>query len=62
MGALTRAALHTWFAERRARRPHTPNRHVLVSRQTANGTSPVSAYFLNLLTQHGVGPDRARVD
>ncbi len=63
MGALTRAALRSWLAERRTRWPHTLNRHVLVSRQTANGTSPVSAYFLKRqFTLHGVSLDRVRAD
>ncbi|MFE4915492.1 hypothetical protein ACFRCX_28725 [Streptomyces sp. NPDC056652] len=61
MGAITRAALRSWLTERRTRWPHTLNRYVLLSRQTANGTSPVSAYFLNRqLTPHGVSPDRVR--
>ncbi|WP_327415338.1 site-specific integrase [Streptomyces sp. NBC_01233] len=63
MGDLTRAALRTWLAERQTRWPRTLNRHVLVSRQTANGTDPVSAYFLKRqLTLHGVSLDRVRVD
>ncbi|MFG2227642.1 hypothetical protein [Streptomyces sp. NPDC048644] len=41
MGALTRAALRAWLAERRMRWPHTLNRHVVVSRRTANGTGQV---------------------
>ncbi|MEU2250961.1 hypothetical protein [Streptomyces sp. NPDC019224] len=63
MGSLTRAALRSWLTERRTRWPHTLNRHVLVSRQTTNGTSPVSAYFLKRqLTLHGVSLDRIRAD
>ncbi len=63
MGALTHAALRTWLAERHTRWPRTLNRHVLVSRQTANGTGPVSAHFLRRqLTMHGVSLDRVRAD
>lgn len=63
MSALTRAALRSWLAERRTRWPHTLNRHVLISRQTANGTSPVNAYFLERqLTLRGVSLDRVRAD
>lgn len=63
MGALTRATLRCWLAERGTRWPLTLNRHVLVSRQTANGTDPVSAYFLKRqLTLHGVSLDRVRAD
>ncbi|AEW95138.1 MULTISPECIES: hypothetical protein [Streptomycetaceae] len=63
MGALTRATLRTWLAERQARWPHTLNRHVLVSRQTANDTGPISPYFLKRqLTVHGVSLDRVRAD
>ncbi|MFC7218194.1 hypothetical protein ACFQLX_08440 [Streptomyces polyrhachis] len=63
MGDLTRVALRAWLAERQTRWPRTLNRHVLVSRQTANGTDPVSAYFLKRqLTLHGVSLDRVRAD
>lgn len=63
MGDLTRVALRTWLTERQTRWPRTLNRHVLVSRQTANGTDPVSAYFLKRqLTLDGVSLDRVRAD
>ncbi|MCI3929203.1 hypothetical protein [Streptomyces sp. AN091965] len=63
MGALTRAALRAWLTERRTRWSSTLNRHVMVSRQTANGTGPVSTYFLKRqLTLNGVSLDRIRVD
>ncbi|MEU7598669.1 hypothetical protein AB0B79_37490 [Streptomyces sp. NPDC039022] len=63
MGNLTRAALRAWLAERQTHWPLTLNRHVMVSRQTANGTGPVSTYFLKRqLTLHGVSLDRVRAD
>ncbi|MEU1482815.1 hypothetical protein [Streptomyces sp. NPDC005752] len=63
MASLTRAALRAWLDERHTRWPRTLNRHVLVSRQTALGTGPVSAHFLrHQLTKHGVSLDRVRAD
>ncbi|MEW1674868.1 hypothetical protein AB0O47_16705 [Streptomyces noursei] len=63
MGCLTRAALRAWLSERHTRWPRTLNRHVLVSRQTALGTGPVSAHFLrHQLTMYGVSLDRVRAD
>ncbi|MGY4969652.1 hypothetical protein ACWGCC_10530 [Streptomyces nigrescens] len=63
MGALTRAALRACLAEQKARWPHTPNRHVLVSQQTAGTTRPVSTYFLKRqLTLQGVSLQRIRAD
>ncbi|MGC0422766.1 hypothetical protein [Embleya sp. AB8] len=63
MGTLTRTAMRAWLAERKARRPHTLNRHVLVSQQTAGTTRPVSNYFLKRqLTLHGVSLARIRAD
>jgi len=46
LGELTHHALRTWLEERRARWPHTPNRHVLISTGTALGTQPVSIDYL----------------
>ncbi|MET9859435.1 hypothetical protein ABZY93_08885 [Streptomyces smyrnaeus] len=63
MGDLSRAALRAWLTERQTRWHRTLNRHVLLSRQTANGTGPVSRYFLKRqLTLRGVSLDRVRAD
>ncbi|MET9359186.1 hypothetical protein ABZY14_40765 [Streptomyces sp. NPDC006617] len=63
MADLTRTALRAWLEERRSRWPHTLNRHVLLSRVSANGTGPVSPYFLKRqLTLHGVSLDRVRAN
>ncbi len=44
---------------RHRRWPHTPNRHVLVSAQSALGTAPITDYYL---TWHLLLPHRARPD
>jgi len=36
--------LRDWLAQRHRLWPHTPNRHLLLSRASAAGTEPVSDY------------------
>lgn len=63
LGNLTRAALIAYLAERRERWPYTANRHVFISQQTANGTGPVSTFYIKRhLTLHGVSLERIRID
>ena len=63
LGELTRATLLGYLRERRERWPHTGNRHVLISTQTANGTAPISTYYLKKhLTLRGVSLERIRID
>lgn len=63
LGDLTRTALLAYLADRHRRWPHTANRHVLVSQQSANGTAPVSTYFLKKhLTLRGVSLHCVRSD
>ncbi|GAA4561144.1 hypothetical protein GCM10023175_72500 [Pseudonocardia xishanensis] len=52
-----------WLTHRRRLWPHTPNRHVLVSRATAGGTEPVSDHYLSwhLAMQH-IPLERLRAD
>lgn len=42
LGDLTTDAVASYLAERRQRYPHTVNPHLLISRRTSGGTSPVS--------------------
>jgi hypothetical protein len=47
----------------RATGPHTPNRHVLISKATALGVQPVSKSYLTWhLRDHGIQPERIRGD
>lgn len=63
LGELTRKALLAYLAERQGRWPHTINRHVFVSKQTANGTDPVSTFYIKRhLTLRGVSLERIRID
>ncbi|MET8779463.1 hypothetical protein ABZV58_31070 [Nocardia sp. NPDC004654] len=46
---LTYQVLHRWLDHRRARWPHTANRHLLISKESALRTGPVSnTYVMNL--------------
>jgi integrase len=47
MPELVHQLLIEWLAERQRIWPHTPNRHVLISRASAAGTDPVSDYYLS---------------
>jgi len=62
LGELTRHALLAWLEYRRATWPDTANRHVLVSRVSALGTSPVSADFLDKHQTGGVSLECIRRD
>lgn len=55
-------ALLTWFDERRSRWPHTPNRHVLINKQTALGDGPVSGHYLHGQLLPGISLDQIRRD
>jgi len=59
---LTRRLLTEWLDHRRARWPHTANRHLLVSKHSALGTGPVSAPWTR--NQRGLPAtlDRLRID
>jgi hypothetical protein len=63
LGDMTDRTLRTWLDHRRATWPHTPNRHVLISKATALGVQPVSkGYFKWHLRDHGIQPERIRGD
>ena len=63
LGDLSHQALRAWLDHRRTTWPHTPNRHVLISKQTALGGKPVSKSYLNWhLQRHGVSVERIRRD
>lgn len=63
LGELTRAAMLAYLAERRNRWPHTANGHVFVSKQTANGTEPVSTFYIKRhLTLRGISLEHIRRD
>jgi integrase len=52
-----------WLKYRHRRWPHTPNRHVLVSRESALGTGPINDYYLTWhLLLHGVQLEQIRGD
>jgi integrase len=48
LGDLTHRA---WLDQRRTAWPHTPNRHVLISEQTALGVEPISKGYLQFHLQ-----------
>lgn len=63
LGGLTNKALATWLDHRRARWPHTPNRHVLLTTKTALRTTPVSPSSLKeSLRDNGFTIERLRAD
>jgi hypothetical protein len=47
LGDLSHQALRAWLEHRRATWPHSPNRHVLISKRTALGDVPVSRGYVN---------------
>jgi hypothetical protein len=59
---LTRRLLTEWLGYRRARWPHTANRHLLVSKHSALGTGPVSAPWIRDLRGLPATLDRLRID
>jgi hypothetical protein len=63
LGDLSHKALRAWLDHRRATWPHTPNRHVLLSKRTALRDAPVSrGYVAWHLKPHGVSIERIRRD
>ncbi len=63
LGDLSHQALRAWLDHRRAAWPHTPNRHVLISKRTALGDAPVSRGYVNFhLKPDGVSVERIRRD
>jgi integrase len=63
LGDLSHKALRAWLDHRRATWPHTPNRHVLISKRTALGDAPASrGYVAWHLKPHGVSIERIRRD
>lgn len=63
LGSMTHHALRTWIEHRRDTWPHTPNRHLMISRGTAHGLGPVGhTYLTNRLLPAGVEIDRIRSD
>jgi integrase len=59
---LTRRLLIEWLDYRRARWPHTANRHLLVSKRSALGPGPVSAPWIRDLRGLPATLDRLRID
>ncbi|MET7892540.1 hypothetical protein [Streptomyces mirabilis] len=60
---LTRQAITDWLTYRRQRWPNTANPHLLVNRQTALGTEPVSRLWLTNPVRHQAATlERLRVD
>ncbi|SDC73608.1 hypothetical protein [Actinokineospora iranica] len=63
MPELVHRLIREWLTERRCRWPHTLNRHVLISRDSAAGTAPVSDYYLSYyLAMQDVPLGRLRAD
>ena len=63
LGDLSHKALRAWLDYRRATWPHSPNRHVLISKRTALGDAPVSRGYVNFhLGPRGVSIERIRRD
>lgn len=59
----THQALRAWLEFRRRTWPHTPNRHLVISRSTAHGVNPVGRNFITeRLLPPGVEIDRIRRD
>lgn len=63
LGELPGRTLLTWLRQRRTTWPHTPNRHVLITKRTALGTHPVSAIYLQeAFIRRGIDLERIRSD
>ncbi|MBY0389074.1 MAG: integrase [Mycobacterium pseudokansasii] len=63
LGALTHHALSAWLEYRRAKWPHSPNRHLLISGRSAPEAGPVSStYFRANLYRKGFKLDPIRED
>jgi len=60
---LTHRALRSWAEYRRDTWPHTPNRHLVISRGTSRGVGPIGhSYLTNRLLPAGVNIDHIRKD
>ena len=60
---LSRQAVRAWLDHRRATWPHTPNRHVIISEQTALRDMAVTRSYLNWnLLRYGISVERIRRD
>ena len=63
IASLTHKALRAWLEFRRRNWPHSPNRHLMISRSTSHGVSPVGRnYLTERVLPHGVEIDRIRRD
>jgi hypothetical protein len=63
IASLTHHALRAWLEFRRRTWPHTPNRHLLISRGNSHGVGPVGRnYLTERLLPPGVEIDRIRRD
>ncbi|MFF5277210.1 hypothetical protein [Streptomyces sp. NPDC000133] len=63
LGELPAQTLTNWFDLRKVLWPRTPNRHVLINKQSCLGTGPVSrGYFHGHLLPPGIRIDRIRSD
>jgi integrase len=63
LGDLSHQALRAWLDYRRATWPHSPNRHLLISKRTALGDASVSRGYVNFhLGRRGVSVERIRRD
>jgi integrase len=60
---LSHQAVRAWLDHRRAIWPHTPNRHVIISEQTALRDMAVTRSYLNWnLLRYGISVERIRRD
>ena len=63
LASLTHQALRAWLDYRHHTWPHTPNRHLVISRGTAHGVGPVGHnYLTQRMLPPGVEIDRIRRD
>lgn len=63
LGSLTHRVLREWMQHRRDSWPHTPNRHVIISRSSAHGVGPVGhTYLTERLLPPGITIERLRTD
>jgi len=62
IASMTQHALRSWLEHRRDSWPHSPNRHLLISRKSAYGVGPSPASYFTKLRPAGVDLDRIRRD